>query len=365
MIKIGILLTKPFYEKKKDELVVCNSRHRPWLRKTPKKYCIPNRKNKICCAGDVSTGMYIKEKHNVDVDFIFPEEVTLERLKQNTVNFMLIYDILEAFHNSNTPKKKKQYENFVKTLKQAKNVYPPYSYQNLINDKSKYINHLSKKRIKMIPTFKVTREKYGKNKREQIIKFILNKVKKSKWKDFIAKPIYGQESIGFKKFSMENENVRQELDKYLQKMFKSCKKCENKCKVFPGILIQKYIDGFDKANPEIRLYFFDEQYKYSVITNDTDVSIPKNEKGTTTVHNFNKLRDAAKKTMKALPDIKIKGIKLPRLLTRVDISCQDKFKKPWIVNEVEFVPSLYIEDVNTIPEISLGDAMVKIAKKLL
>ena len=69
--------------------------------------------------------------------------------------------------------------------------------------------------------------------------------------------------------------------------------------------------------------------------------------------------------MNKLPPIKMKGKTLPRLLTRVDVGCEKKFAKPWIVNEVEFVPSLYIENVNYIPEIKLGDQMVKIVKKFV
>ena len=357
-IRIGILLTLPRLEKKKDELV-CENKDRWWLKKVQNKYCI-KRDNKLCCPGDVSIGKYIETKYNIKVDYIKPSEITKERLKKNTVNFMLIYDLLEAFHSSKTPEKKRKYNNLVKVLSEANNIYPPYQYQQLINDKSKYIKHLSKKKKNVIPTFSITRQQYnrfGKTKQQRIqntTKSIINKAKRNGWNKFIAKPIFGQESIGFKAF--DPQKINKQVPKYVDKMF------NDKKTIYPGILIQKYIEGFDKENPEIRMYFIDEDYKYSVITTDTKVTIPKNEKGSEPVPGFNKLKMFAKETLKGLPPIVINGKKLPKLLTRIDVACQKKFKKPWVCNEVEFVPSLYIEDINTIPEIPLGDGMVKIAK---
>ena len=358
-IRIGILLTLPRLEKKKDELV-CENKERWWLKDVQNKYCI-KRQNKNCCPGDVSIGKYIESKYKIKVDYIMPREITKERLKKNTVNFMLIYDLLEAFHSSKTPEKKRRYQELVKVLSEAKNIYPPYDYQQLINDKSKYIKHLSKKKkTRVIPTFSITRQQYnrfGKTHQQRVQKTaqsIINRAKKQGWKKFIAKPIFGQESIGFKAF--DPEKIEQQVPKYVDKMF------NDKKTIYPGILIQKYIEGFDKENPEIRMYFIDEDYKYSVITTDTKVTIPKNEKGTEPVPGFNQLKLFAKQTLKGLPPIKINGKKLPKLLTRIDIACQQKFKKPWVCNEVEFVPSLYIEDINGIPEIPLGDGMVKIAR---
>jgi hypothetical protein len=66
-----------------------------------------------------------------------------------------------------------------------------------------------------------------------------------------------------------------------------------------------------------------------------------------------------------MPPPKIKGIILPKGLIRIDIACNVGFEEPFYLNEVEFVPSLYVEDVKTIPEIYLGDAFLKIVKKLI
>merc|ERR1711963_86133 len=56
---------------------------------------------------------------------------------------------------------------------------------------------------------------------------------------------------------------------------------------------------------------------------------------------------------------------LPKLLTRVDMGClRNGSFDPWI-NEVEFVPSLYVEDHNKPVDASLGDQMMRISQQLL
>lgn len=353
MIRIGIILTKASSEKKKDELLNRNSTKRPWLKNTPNKYCI-YRDNKCCLPGDVSIGMYIRETYqNIRIDFIKVNEITKDRLKQNDMNFLIIYDLLEAFHNM---KDKVKYEQIKKALLESKNVYPSPKYQKFVNDKSIYIKHLNKKKVPVIPTFHYYYKSYI-NQKEQTVEKIINRVKRQGWDQFIAKPIYGQESIGFKKFKKNLNQAKKELKEYLKKILEQEKK--------PGVLIQKYIEGFDKNNPEIRMYFIGEEYQYSVITTDKFVSLPKEEKGTKDVPKFKELKKFASDVLKKLPKITINKTKVPKLLTRIDIACQKKFSKPWIVNEIEFVPSLYIEDINLIPEPKLGDMMVKITKKLI
>ena len=346
-IKIGILITRAKSEKKKDELVYINSRKRPWLKDTPKEFTI-RRGNKVYAPGDISIGMYIKWNwKNVDIDFIRPTEINVKRLHSNDINFMLIYDLLESFHVD----KVKIFNRFKDTLKKCNNVYPPYYYQKFINNKCLYINHLDKKKDSVIPTFCMMRDTYNKNGIKKTKKKLNEVIKREKWDKFIAKPVYGQESIDFKKFNNQDSS----LDTYMKKGFKK----------YPGIIFQKYIEGFDAKKPEIRLYYIDGKYKYSIVTTDDTVRVPKQENGTEIVENLAALTKKGKQTVNNLPPIKMKGKIMPRLLTRIDIACDKKCRKPWIVNEVEFVPSLYIENVNFIPEVDMGNTMVKISKKFL
>lgn len=344
LLRIGIILTRVKAEKKKNELV-CKGTKRPWLASADKKLGAL-RSKKRAFPGDASVGAYIEHTWSgVEVDYICPEDVNPERLRKNTLNFMLIYDVLESFHVD----RPEVYRRFVNSLKGANNVYPPYSYQKFINNKCNYIKHLTDRNPShAIPTMCVT--KFNKGTKAKVIEF-----GEKQGGTFIGKPIFGQESIDFKKFDAKASlRSNSPLDKYI-------KRCSKK---YPGIIFQKYIEGFDASKPEIRMYFLDGKYRYSVITNDIMVSTPKQEKGGMTVEPLEALKRFAKSIVAGLPPISVKGKDLGRMLTRIDIACGFKFAKPWVVNEIEFVPSLYIEDVKYVPEPELGDFMVAAAKKV-
>jgi hypothetical protein len=352
-MKIGILLTRAKSEKKKDELVNINSNKRPWLREiyysNPefyKQFSVISSKGKLSVPGDVSIGMYISWNwKNTEIDYILPQDISVNRLHSNDINFMIIYDLIESFH-VDSPKIYRKLEN---TLKQCKNIYPPYDYQKFINNKCNYITHLERKKDAIIPTKCIMTDYFKKHGLSKCMDMLENHISKYKWDKFIGKPVFGQESIDFKKFDKFTES---KVSKYMKAGFKK----------YPGLIFQKYIDGFDKSNPEVRFYFFGNKFKYSVITTDTTVKIPKEELGTEKIPTRNALIKKAKITLSNLPPIIMKGKKMPRLLTRIDVACQKKYAKPWLVNEVEFVPSLYIQDINYIPEILMGDQMIKITK---
>ena len=75
----------------------------------------------------------------------------------------------------------------------------------------------------------------------------------------------------------------------------------------------------------------------------------------------------SRKVLKKLPDVIVDGIKLPRLLTRIDVSCCLEGPKSIFVNELEFVPSLYIEENTPGKPIDqqLGDKIVDALEKKL
>lgn len=364
-IRVGILITKPRLEALKDELVCYHKQKRPWLKDIPKTKTklYTTRNKKVCVPGDVSVGLYMLYKNpDLELDFIPPEQITHERLKKNRINFMVIFDLLESFHSDKDKKNRKHFIKHADVLRKANNVYPNFSFQKLVNDKSKYIRHLAKKQIDVIPTFKVSCDQIKKYGIPLTAQKIMKDVEKKSWNNkFIIKPIFGQESIDFNAFTNGLDGKNKDITE--KRLHRYLKKISNGSKVkYPGIIVQKYIEGFDKKKPEIRMYFFDENYKYSVITHDGKVDTPTAEKGKLKVKPLNELENFARKTLKATPKVKVNGKTLPKALMRIDIACNDRFKKPWIVNEIEFVPSLYVEDVKTIPEIYLGDAFLKIVK---
>ena len=351
-MKIGILITRLKAEKKKDELVNINSRKRPWLKDTPMSLTIKNSKGQICTMGDVSIGMYIMVKYGACVDFISPDDISVKRLHSNDLNFMVIYDLLEAYHvdykkNGN----KKLFDNFKKTLQNVRNVYPPYSYQKFINNKCSYIKFLNKLHTDVIPTYCISNQKFIKEGINNTMELLHKNIKQKKWAKFIGKPIYGQESIDFKVFELKDGKFNEAvMRKYMDIGFKK----------YPGLIFQEYIPGFDKNVPEVRMYYIGEKYKYSVVTTNDSVKLLRNEGGTANIKNLKKLKDKGYDVVNKLPKIKIGGKNLPQLLTRTDVGVLSDNKH--FINEVEFVPSLYIEDIKVIPEPMMGDQIVKIVK---
>jgi hypothetical protein len=116
---------------------------------------------------------------------------------------------------------------------------------------------------------------------------------------------------------------------------------------YKSIIIQEYIPGFDKENPEIRTYFIDGIYAYSVVTTKTIVEKPRQEGGLYRISNsnWNYIMKFAQHVMDSLPKLNLPGIHRNPILTRIDIGSGLKdVPKGYFVNEVEFVPSLYIED---------------------
>ena len=338
-IKIGIVLNYKNAEKKKDELYCLKSEK--WLNSDLNydKYSIM-RKNKKCIPADVAIGVFLESFKDPDVkiiiDYILPDEISIPRFKSNHIVFIIIYDLLEAFHLSN----KSHFQNFKHTLQNSPNVYPPYIYQKFINNKCTYYSYLAAKKIPVAPTHCITKEKWLNRDSDKYVSGLLSKVKHNKWESIIAKPVYGQESKDFSKFKEVEKNIQKvRLKKYLSKNIPKYK----------SIIIQEYIPGFDKDNPEIRTYFIDGIYAYSVVTTKFLVETPVQEGGKFKIptENWNYLMKFSKKVMESLPKLDLSGLHRNPILTRIDIGSGLKdVPFSYFVNEVEFVPSLYIEDQN-------------------
>ena len=350
-IKIGIVLNYKNAEKKKDELY-CSSKNRPWLNldDSIKDFTIM-RKNKRCVPADVAIGIYLESYKDpeiqIKVDYITPDDISIARFKSNDIVFIIIYDLLEAFHLSD----KSKFENFKHTLKNSPNVYPPYNYQKFINNKCTYYRYLADKKIPVAPTHCITKEKWVKRDSESYVNKLISKVNHNKWESIIAKPVYGQESKDFAKFKDLNKNrIKNYLSKNIPK--------------YKSIIIQEYIPGFDKDNPEIRTYFIDGIYAYSVVTTKYLVETPTQEGGKYKIptNHWNYLMKFSKKVMDSLPKLNLPGLHRNPILTRIDIGSGLKdVPYTYFVNEVEFVPSLYIEDQNFPVVEEIAKSLLKVA----
>jgi len=187
---------------------------------------------------------------------------------------------------------------------------------------------------------------------------LINKVKHNKWESIIAKPVYGQESKDFSKFIACKKNGLGCQEKHLLRYF------SKNIPKYKSIVVQEYIKGFDKSNPEIRTYFINGKYMYSIITTSDDVELPVQEGGKYEIPNdkWKYAMELARKVMDSLPKIDLAS-KYP-ILTRIDLgSGLESAKFTLFVNEVEFVPSLYIEDQNNPVIETISDLLVNVTKE--
>jgi glutathione synthase/RimK-type ligase-like ATP-grasp enzyme len=354
-MKIGIVLNYKKAEKKKDELLSLNSKKNPWLKlgKEDKyKNHVITVNSKKYVPADVAIGLYL-ESHfdDIEVDYITPEEISTRRFKKNDIVFVIIYDLLESFHLSDTA----TFKRYKNSLKNSPNIYPPYKYQKFINNKCSYYDFLTKKGIPVAPTFCITKEKWYTKSPQNYVKNLLKKVKSKKWDSIITKPVYGQEAIGFKKFIDCQKNPK-DLINYLDKNMHK----------FKSIVIQEYIPGFDKNKPEIRTYFINGVYAYSIITTSDIIgrSIQEGGKYKFLDNEWKYIKKLAQNVMDILPKFDLPVGMQQSILTRIDIGSgldESVAKYGYFVNEVEFVPSLYIEDHNYPVVEKISKSLVKLA----
>ena len=222
-----------------------------------------------------------------------------------------------------------------------------------------YYKYLGKKGIPVAPTHCVTKEKWYTRNPKNYISNLVAKVRHNKWESIIAKPVYVQESKDFAKFMACKSNGLECQKNHLLRYF-----ARNVPK-YKSIVIQEYIKGFDKTNPEIRTYFINGVYYYSIVTTAHDVEQPVQEGGKFVIANdkWKYAMELAKKVMDSLPKIDLNFSKYP-ILTRIDLgSGLDNVPHSLFVNEVEFVPSLYIEDQNNPVIEKISEALVNVVKE--
>ena len=358
-LKIGIILSYKKSEMKKDELLPINSRKMKWLglAKNPdyRNYVI-KRDDKKWVPVDVAINLYIEYNYpDVIVDYISPDEISLSRLKKSDIVFLVSYDLLEAFHLTS----KQKFRKFKHVLENSDNVYPPYDYQKFINNKCTYYKYLKEYNIPVAPTFCIYDLQNFKKNPEQ---YIDNLLKSVPWDSFILKPVYGQESFGFAKFLDKNSNMtKRKLKNYFKK---------NGSK-YKGLIVQKYINGFDKKNIEVRTYFINGVYLYSMVTSGLTHtytmregrSVQEGGKFKILDKNWNYIMKLAQTVMDILPKFDLPPGMQNSIITRIDIGeGLENVPFNYFVNEVEFVPSFFIEKHREPVVQNIGESLIKLAK---
>jgi len=199
----------------------------------------------------------------------------------------------------------------------------------------------------------------------------LTKIQSENWGKFIAKPVLGQESKSCRTFRPCGN---------LQKMF--TKYIVTTLKKYPGLVFQKFICGFGNSVevPEVRTYWVGQEYQFSMVATNEKIYClageggkPQGRKQNGVLRlpksaNIETLKNIAKRVIDVL-QTKVTttpgGGSLPLLMTRVDMGVmRDGEFKPW-VNEVEYVPSYYVEDHTYPIDGTVAKQCVAIAQKFL
>ena len=334
-MKIGIIVA-PFLiqELNKGEIIdieTLENNEKVCTKNLTKELILDDDKNAHFLTSDVLVINYLKCKSgdNVHINVLNPLNMTEEDLEENHLNFILTFNIVEAFHNF--PRKK--YNEFKKLIETAPNVYPNMEFQDFIDYKDIYYTYLKRHNINVQDFYVIKKSDHFS---EDLAEFFTYK-KANNWGNYIIKPLYGQEGIGFSMIDKKMDPVS--IEYKIEQLFQSD---------FPGIVFQKEIvPKFSKKSGkknEYRTYFIGEKYIYMTAEewqsqDDEDAHIH---------HTYDKMPDAETKkvidfatgVIKIIPRIIIQKSTLKYLLLRVDITYDNNDEL--VVSEIEYVPSLHI-----------------------
>ncbi|CAL1137055.1 unnamed protein product [Cladocopium goreaui] len=340
-IRVGFLIGKDT-DLVEDAKYVGNA---SFLKDMPDKYRVdPESKEylKDCEEGtkgfahaDVAIPWFMHKHHeDIEVDMIFPDEISTQRLKSNVCNFVIGYDVINTMFENEERQK-----SVTKAFKQCGNIMPSWKVQDFIYIKSKYMNACLKAGIPMAPTIFAFKGKRTPAK-------LLKEIKARGWKSFVMKQSMMAFSLGFCKLSVEECEKDPSI---LKKYFKEYAEC-------PEYVVQECIDGFTR-NWETRVFWFNGEFLYA-IANKAAVST---EDGTEVIVTGDDIPEEflenakriGKEALKVLPQLTApSGESIPMTLIRTDIGCSDSqvFDKDtkwnpnsrtFFLNEIEYGGTTY------------------------
>merc|ERR1719499_729886 len=147
------------------------------------------------------------------------------------------------------------------------------------------------------------------------------KIQKLKWFRFFCKPVWGVESRDAEMFRMvppeeDDTKARDTFRKYFAKIM-------NK---YPGIVIQKYMIGFGAHvySPECRCVYVGDEFQMAMIQTDNVQYRPEGDEFWFSAQPLvgfpvEEVKKFAVSVRERLPKMKVQGVDLPRLTTRVDV----------------------------------------------
>jgi len=276
------------------------------------------------------------------------------------------------------------YHKLLAAIRSSDNVFPGWELQEFIGSKLKYYSYFKSIGIPVVPTHTLTRDEFTaqisienaaggvEGATDRVVAKILSTIQRENWGKFIAKPVLGQESKSCRTFR-PSENLQKIFTKYVVTTLKK----------YPGLVFQKFIHGFGKSVevPEVRTYWVGQEYQFSMVATDKKIYClageghkPQGRKQNGIMRlpksaDIETLKNIAKRVIDVLQSkfsvTTPAGSALPLLMSRVDMGVmRDGEFKPW-VNEVEYVPSYYVEDHTHPIEGTVAKQCALIANKYL
>lgn len=313
-----------------------------FLQDLPDKYRIDPKSDEYlvkCAKGtkgvahaDVAIAWHI-QKHNADiaVDMIYPEDLSVKRLRANDCNFLMGYDIVNSVFEG-----MKRWKLMEKIFKTCGNLMPPYPFQEHIYYKSRYLMACKEAGVPIAPTIIVSNDRS--------VPRVIEQIKARGWTTFVVKQSFSAFGNGFMKLKTE-ELIRKPhiLETYFEKYPNT-----------PEFIFQEAILGF-RNNWETRCFWFKGEFLYA-IANKAALSSPTGKEIIVTgddipAHFLKEAKRVGKMVLDSLPPLTTPQGKLLdacSTLIRTDIGCSDTRlddkdyaswkprKKTFFLNELEF-----------------------------
>lgn len=333
-----------------------------WLKQGIKEYLdFVNEDNTV--PSDVAMAAYLNYHHPKDTIGLMQgyEESNISKKKFDEWDtIFVIYDAIEIFHcafRKTCPSLRLKFERTIRTTTAV--VYPFPDFHRYIINKGRYYSDLRRAGVPVAPFFTVrpsTASKSPKAFKDRIIA--------KGWKGVIIKPSYAGYSLGIKVI----KNIKATKLSTLRNHFKKLEE-----KGFPNAVIQEFVASFGD-NFEIRTYWIDQKYAYSVATLTAAVGTGEG----LPIHGFDtfvkeggnipnsvlaKLRLVAAKVFSSILQYPVK-----HPMVRIDFGCclnVDGCAESYFVNEVETMAANLLADHTEYPAVeNIAKAAYRFSSRL-
>ncbi len=328
------------------------------------EYYVDDEDNRAPC--DVAMAIYLKYKYPNEKIFCINgyDKINLNFANEFDVIYV-IYDYTEIFNCGDDNKIKtclKEVNNLRYVLKNTKAFVFPYpNFHEYILDKAQYYKTLENNNIPVVPFFRSTPTNFLNNFKKYLYKIQING-----WKGIIIKPTLSGYSMGIKVF----KDINNTSIKNIKKEIKKLKKYN-----YPSFTVAEFVPSFG-SHYEIRTYWLNEKYAYSIATLTSkvdngkdglmidDETTFKSEGGHLSDEIKKKLIDRGKKVISVLPKYKYK-----QPFLRIDFGCCIKINKDcpenYFVNEIEtLAANMLAKDTNYPIVERCAEILYEFAKKI-